>query len=223
MNVELMKKRRKELGMTQQDLADRCGLSRVTILNYESGRFEPTTENAEVLSKVLKVSILELLKEPNFEEIQENFNDIIRQMKSSLKRNILYSLSRDKSFPNFKKDDPESLIKDKTIDNLIDFISNYLNCEIYHSSKFDKLIIKDISNKEMYMLDTINIILLVKSFLLSINTFLDTVRIDGTRVYGLDESLLFSQEKEFLKKQEKEIQKKIKKLLEENKEGGSDE
>ena len=62
MNIELMKQRRKELEMTQQDLADECGLSKNTIYNYENGRFEPTNENLEVLAKVLKVSIFSLLK-----------------------------------------------------------------------------------------------------------------------------------------------------------------
>ncbi len=61
MNTSLMKNRRKELGMTQQDLADKCGLSKNTIYNYEKGRFEPTMENIEILSKELKVGKIELL------------------------------------------------------------------------------------------------------------------------------------------------------------------
>ena len=61
MNIELLKSRRKELGMTQQDLADKCGLSRVSISNYESGKSEPTKESLEILSSILNVSENDLL------------------------------------------------------------------------------------------------------------------------------------------------------------------
>ncbi len=61
MNIELMKNRRKELGLTQQQLADLCGLSKNTIYNYENGKFEPTTENLEIISKKLKIDITELI------------------------------------------------------------------------------------------------------------------------------------------------------------------
>ena len=97
-----------------------------------------------------------------------------------------------------------------------------MDCRLYYSSKFDKLIVRDNSNKNMYMLDVINIIFLVKSLLLSIDTFLDTIKINSSEVYGLDESLLFSYEKEFLEKREAETKKKIQELMN-NKEGGSDE
>lgn len=61
MNFELMKNKRKELGMTQQELADKCGLSKTTIFNYESGKFEPTKENIKLLSEALNISEADLL------------------------------------------------------------------------------------------------------------------------------------------------------------------
>ena len=65
MNIELLKRQRKKLQLTQQQLADKCNLSRVTISNYESGKAEPTKENIEILSKVLKVPELLLLANPD--------------------------------------------------------------------------------------------------------------------------------------------------------------
>ena len=85
MNTELMKNKRKELGMTQQDLADRCGLSRVSISNYESGKAEPTMDNIELLSKVLNLDIIELLlsDKTNFLPDQ-NFGGLIEKMQENL-------------------------------------------------------------------------------------------------------------------------------------------
>lgn len=85
MNVELMKKRRKELGMTQQDLADKCGLSKNTIYNYENGRVEPTKENIEKISKVLSVDTLDLVLEnkPILPK-DKNFDGVIALMQAKL-------------------------------------------------------------------------------------------------------------------------------------------
>lgn len=61
MNIDLMKERRRELGMTQQELADACGLSKNTVYNYENGKFEPTKENLALLANVLGVLENDLL------------------------------------------------------------------------------------------------------------------------------------------------------------------
>ena len=84
MNTSLMKNRRKELGMTQQDLADKCGLSKTTIYNYEKGRFEPTIENIEILAKVLRVEKFELL---TAEPIEFEDSEVIKnEMKENLNK-----------------------------------------------------------------------------------------------------------------------------------------
>ena len=84
MNTSLMKNRRKELGMTQQDLADKCGLSKNTIYNYEKGRFEPTMENIEILAKVLRVEKFELL---TAEPIEFEDSEVIKnEMKENLNK-----------------------------------------------------------------------------------------------------------------------------------------
>lgn len=79
MNIDLMRERRRELGMTQQELADVCGLSRVTILNYESGKFEPTKENLALLANVLGVLENDLL----FKSWKVSFNEIQKMIEET--------------------------------------------------------------------------------------------------------------------------------------------
>ena len=95
MNIELMKKRRKELGMTQQDLADKCGLSRVSISNYESGKAEPTYDNIELLSKVLSLDVIELITSSKTNFIPEqNFDNLIEKMQENLITFIRNTISK---------------------------------------------------------------------------------------------------------------------------------
>jgi putative transcriptional regulator len=44
-------------GMRQEDLADRVGVSRQTIISVESGRYNPSLELAWRLSKALGITI----------------------------------------------------------------------------------------------------------------------------------------------------------------------
>ncbi len=94
LNFELMKNKRKELGMTQQELADKCGLSKTTIFNYESGRFEPTKENIKILSKVLNIPEADLLANNLEVEKLLTQNDVFYIIKSM--RNNLIMIIRDK-------------------------------------------------------------------------------------------------------------------------------
>jgi putative transcriptional regulator len=59
-----MNNRVKELrtvaGMRQEDLADRVGVSRQTIISVEMGRYNPSLELAWRLSKALGITIEEL-------------------------------------------------------------------------------------------------------------------------------------------------------------------
>lgn len=57
----LVERRRKELNMTQVQLADYCGLNRMTILDIENGRnTDPKTDTLMTLARVLKVSFEDL-------------------------------------------------------------------------------------------------------------------------------------------------------------------
>ncbi|WP_270838332.1 helix-turn-helix domain-containing protein [Peptacetobacter hiranonis] len=96
MNFELMKKQRKELGMTQQDLANKCGLSKTTIFNYESGKFEPTKENIETLARVLNLSENDLLLEDkiNFDFSEEKYKETFDFLSSAFTKKISDSLEK---------------------------------------------------------------------------------------------------------------------------------
>lgn len=99
MNTDLMKERRKELGMRQQDLADACGLSKTTIFNYESGVFEPTKENLVLLANVLDVDPIDLACN-TVEEINVDLEDLISKTQYSLFKylNKLVGQNEDSSF-----------------------------------------------------------------------------------------------------------------------------
>ncbi len=55
-----LKERRAELGLTQSELADRCGVSRKTINTVENGVFVPSTVLALMLAAVLDRRVEEL-------------------------------------------------------------------------------------------------------------------------------------------------------------------
>jgi putative transcriptional regulator len=51
---------RAKRGMTQQELADRAGLARQSIISIEKGRFLPTIENALRIAAALGVPVQDL-------------------------------------------------------------------------------------------------------------------------------------------------------------------
>lgn len=55
-----VKKYREELRLTQQELANRAGVSRQTILSIEKGKYDPSLRLAFQLSKILdkKIDVL---------------------------------------------------------------------------------------------------------------------------------------------------------------------
>lgn len=59
MNVQRLRDKR---GLTQQDLADKAGLSREYISRIEAGRQDPTVGTLEKIAKALKVKLVELVK-----------------------------------------------------------------------------------------------------------------------------------------------------------------
>ena len=59
---ENIKNARIKQGLTQEELAEKIGVTRQTIYYYESGERTPKVEHLEKLSKVLKVSMNKLCK-----------------------------------------------------------------------------------------------------------------------------------------------------------------
>lgn len=60
---EKLKQLRKTNGISQEQLAEKAGVSRQTISKWESGEVLPDTENALLLSKIFGVSLDYLLKD----------------------------------------------------------------------------------------------------------------------------------------------------------------
>lgn len=50
---------RKEIKMTQQELADKVGVTRQTIISLEFGRYNPSLELAYKITKTLKKKLIE--------------------------------------------------------------------------------------------------------------------------------------------------------------------
>ena len=53
----VIRQRRKELGLSQEELARRCGVSRQTINAIENNKYDPSLALAFALAKELKLSV----------------------------------------------------------------------------------------------------------------------------------------------------------------------
>ncbi len=62
---------RNEMGLTQQELADRVEVSRQTIISLEKGRYNPSIILAFRLARLFKVKIEDLFLYSNEEEKNE--------------------------------------------------------------------------------------------------------------------------------------------------------
>ena len=75
---------RKKLGFSQQDLADRIQMSRVSVVNIEKGRQHPPIHLLFKISKLLNVDIIELLKVDDF-----NKNRFQDDLEKEVKRGVI--------------------------------------------------------------------------------------------------------------------------------------
>ena len=57
--------RRKDLGLSQKDVADRMGIPSYNIANWEQGRAEPSVENLQKLAKSLECSLWDFMGPPD--------------------------------------------------------------------------------------------------------------------------------------------------------------
>lgn len=57
-----VRNRRKELGFTQQQLADKIGISQNSISSIETGQYKPTAYTAALLCKALECSFEDLFQ-----------------------------------------------------------------------------------------------------------------------------------------------------------------
>ena len=55
--ITRLKQRRQEIGMTQQEVIERTGVSRVSYHRYENGEREPTASTANHIADVLGTTV----------------------------------------------------------------------------------------------------------------------------------------------------------------------
>ena len=58
----IIRKRRKELGLSQEELAKRCGVSRQTVNAIENNKYDPTLALAFSLATELRMTVDELFR-----------------------------------------------------------------------------------------------------------------------------------------------------------------
>ena len=58
----IIRERRKEMGLSQEELAKKCGVSRQTINAIENNKYDPTLALAFRLAKELNLTVYELFK-----------------------------------------------------------------------------------------------------------------------------------------------------------------
>ena len=64
-NVEnIIRIRRKELGLSQEELAKKCGVSRQTVNAIENNKYDPTLSLAFSLAKELRLTVDEIFRPP---------------------------------------------------------------------------------------------------------------------------------------------------------------
>ena len=58
----IIRSRRKELGLSEEELARMCGVSRQTVNAIENNKYDPTLSLAFSLSKALRLTVDELFR-----------------------------------------------------------------------------------------------------------------------------------------------------------------
>lgn len=67
-----VRRRRRELDLSQEELAERAELHRTYISSIERGRMNPSLENVEKLTKALDISISSLFANYGIEGIEQS-------------------------------------------------------------------------------------------------------------------------------------------------------
>lgn len=81
-------KKRKDLGMTQSDFADRIGVTRQTVSRWEAGSVMPDIDKIGDIASILSVSCDYLLKDDVTEETAEPVSGISRLLQQAVGRKV---------------------------------------------------------------------------------------------------------------------------------------
>lgn len=137
---------RKSKGLTQEQLAEKCGVSRQSVTKWETGESEPTIERLIILSDVFEVTVDEIIKGKRIDEIQfegsqaENkiiYENVDIEFVFRRLEQICFALNCWKSTTDIDKNEKEKLyllwnvyvaIKEKFIDSNGKIYDKYLVC-----------------------------------------------------------------------------------------------
>ena len=81
---ESIKKRREELKLSQECVADRLGVSRQAVSKWETGQSEPTASNLIQLADILEISLSQLVEPQKGEEEPAAFEKAKSEKKPNL-------------------------------------------------------------------------------------------------------------------------------------------
>lgn len=206
MNIELMKRKRKELGLTQKDLADKCGLSKNTIYNYENGKSEPTLKNLTILANFFNVSELELMLKNDNDIIIENnnFDNTFDHLENKFLKKIEQVLIK-----KYKNITTINLDNKKVSQRILTIFKNVTNKKIVYSNTLDKVIFFDSNREKISIFDffiieqyILNIISMIENidknnaFTSDINNFINLLNIETEKMKIEKSKGVFSNELE---------------------------
>lgn len=80
--AERLKRRRREKGLTQKDLADFLDVSHTTVSKWENGVFDPDTETLKKMARYLNVSV-DYLVGNDEEEEESKIIDILEEIQKN--------------------------------------------------------------------------------------------------------------------------------------------
>lgn len=91
---EILREKRKELNMTQQEFANKLNVSNKTVSKWETGRYYPDITIIASIAKVLNTTVEELMGADDLSKININENDIKNDEQIiKHKRNVVISIS----------------------------------------------------------------------------------------------------------------------------------
>lgn len=220
MNAQLLKEKRKELNLTQQQLADKCGLSVNTIYNYERNKVTATIENLKKIANILDIDYMDLMvsdKEKNdfiFKDGDINFSDsVIENMRKNLIYIVYSEILKYNSLIEKNISEKEKIRFENLSSSIIDTFENLTEFKFFYSSYLKKVVFINLDKKVLDTIDRDIFLFSITSTLNTLKSFLELSNKDITLKKNIVASKykIVLSELNFLGSQEK------------NKEGGSDE
>lgn len=169
MNIELMKKKRKELGLTQNELAEKCGVSKNTIYNYENGKSEPNKETLNILAEIFNVPVLELMLNEDKEKILKHSN--YDELLTILENNVLEKIEKVliKKYKNITK---KYINNKKIAQNILFILKSITGKEIIYSPSIEKVIFFNIEDStDIILYDFI----VIEQYILNITSMIENL------------------------------------------------